>query len=160
VDLPQTLHGQLYLLAYDRKRHRFSAGSVVVFDANNFPLSGYAVRAAMLTDLYLTGHLEDKGGNPYPSSVNRPDDPVLRAAFHQIGVIGRNDWAQLITEKQGRCPQSRARCAPCCATRASPPHGPGTTTTTALTPTPDQPWPVRPDPFSTYRPASNPVSIA
>jgi serine/threonine-protein kinase len=30
----------------------------------------------------------------------------------------------------------------------------------APTPTPDQPWPVRPDPFSTYRPASNPVSIA
>jgi hypothetical protein len=97
VDLPQTLHGQLYLLAYDRKRHRF--------DVYNLRLFGFALRGTMLTDLYLTGHLEDKGGKPYPSSVARPDDPVLRAAFDQIGVTGRKDWAQLIAENEKDAPQ-------------------------------------------------------
>jgi hypothetical protein len=42
VELPQTLHGQLFLLAYDRCRF------------------GLALRTAMLTDLYLTGHLADE----------------------------------------------------------------------------------------------------
>ena len=97
MDLPPTLHGQLYLLAYDRKRHRF--------DGDNLPLFGFALRAAMLTDLYLTGHLEDKGGKPSPSSVVRPDDPLLGAAFDQIGVTGRKDWAQLISENKTRAPK-------------------------------------------------------
>ena len=38
MDLPQTLHGQLYLLAYDRKRHRF--------DVYIGELFGFALRAA------------------------------------------------------------------------------------------------------------------
>ena len=97
MDLPQTLHGQLYLLAYDRKRHRFDVYSGELF--------GFALRAAMLTDLYLTGHLEDKGGTPYPSSVARPGDPVLRAAFDQIGVTGRKDGAQLLAEDQRDAPR-------------------------------------------------------
>jgi hypothetical protein len=63
VDLPQTLHDQLYLLAFDRQRHRF--------DGDNCSLFGFALRAAMLTDLYMTGYLEDKGGRPYPSRVER-----------------------------------------------------------------------------------------
>ena len=39
MDLPQTLHGQLYLLAYDRNRHRF--------DFDNLWLLGFALRAAV-----------------------------------------------------------------------------------------------------------------
>jgi hypothetical protein len=90
LDLPQSLHGQLYLLAYDRKRRRF--------DSDNLWLFGFALRAAMLTDLYLTGHLEDKGGKPCPTSVAGPDDPVLRAAFDEVGATGRKDWAELIAQ--------------------------------------------------------------
>lgn len=97
MDLPQTLHGQLYLLAYDWKRHRF--------DGDNLWLFGFALRAAMLTDLYLTGRLEDRGGKPYPSSVGCPDDPVLSAAFDQIGATGRRDWAQLIALNEKKAPQ-------------------------------------------------------
>ena len=52
MELPQTLHAQLYLLAYDSKRHQFR------FD--RWELFGFALRAAMLTDLYLTGYLEDR----------------------------------------------------------------------------------------------------
>jgi hypothetical protein len=92
VKLPQTLHGQLYLLADDRKRHRF--------DGDNLPLFGFALRAAMLTDLYLTGYIEDKEGKPHRSSLATPDDPVLRAACVQIGSAERKDWAQLIADNE------------------------------------------------------------
>jgi len=40
VKLPQTLHGRLYLLADDRKRHRF--------DGDNLPLFGFALHPARL----------------------------------------------------------------------------------------------------------------
>jgi hypothetical protein len=94
VNLPQTLHGQLYLLAYDRKRHRF--------DGDNLPLFGLALRAAMLTDLYLTGYIEDKDGKAHRSSVATPDDPVLRTVCVQIGSVfsGGRDWARLIAENE------------------------------------------------------------
>jgi Golgi phosphoprotein 3 (GPP34) len=94
VNLPQTLHGQLYLLAYDRKRHRF--------DGDNLPLFGLALRAAMLTDLYLTGYIEDKDGKAHRSSVTTPDDPVLRTVCVQIGSVfsGGRDWARLIAEDE------------------------------------------------------------
>lgn len=94
MTLPQTLHGQLYLLAYDRQQHRF--------DGDNFPLFGLALRAAMLTDLYLTGYIEDKDGKAHRSSVVTPDDPVLRTVCAQIGSVfsGGRDWARLIAEDE------------------------------------------------------------
>jgi len=52
----------------------------------------------MLTDLYLSGHLQDNEGTPYPSSGARPDDPVLLAAFDRIGGTRRRTWAKLIAE--------------------------------------------------------------
>jgi hypothetical protein len=96
VDLPQTLHGQLYLLAYDRKRHRF--------DGDNLPFFGFALRAAMLTDLYLSGYIEDLEGKAHRSSDLTPDDPLLGAAYSQIGVYGRPDWARLIAENEDKAP--------------------------------------------------------
>jgi hypothetical protein len=49
VDLPQTLHARLYLLAWDPQHHRFR------FDRDkrrdNGWRFGFALRAAMLTDL-------------------------------------------------------------------------------------------------------------
>lgn len=99
MDLPQTLHSRLYLLAYDRRRHRF--------DVDNLRLLGFALRAAMLTDLYLTGHLEDKEGRPVGiECVARPDDPVLRAVFDEISVNPRKDWAQLIATNDRDAPRA------------------------------------------------------
>ena len=86
--LPQTLHGQLFLLAYDRGRRTFDGDKRWCF--------GLALRAAMLSDLYLTGHLEDREneeGTRYPAGVTRPDDPVLRAVFGGIGDDSGNGWA-------------------------------------------------------------------
>ena len=96
MDLPQTLHGQLYLLAYDRKRHRF--------DFNNLWLLGFALRAAMLTDLFLTGHLQDTEGKACPARGARPGDPVLRAVFDTIGVNAPKSWAWLIAANEEHAP--------------------------------------------------------
>lgn len=49
MDLPRSLYGQLYLLAYDLKRHRF--------DYSKLWLLGYALRGAVLTELLMTGRL-------------------------------------------------------------------------------------------------------
>jgi len=60
MELPQTLPAQLYLLAYDVERRRFAFGRG---DRWTEPwLFSLAMRAAMLTDLYLTGHVKDQDG--------------------------------------------------------------------------------------------------
>ena len=97
MDLPQTLHGQLYLLAYDRNRHRF--------DFDNLWLLGFALRAAMLTDLFLTGYLQDAEGKACQASRTRLRDPVLRAVFDTIGVNGPKTWAWLIAANQAHAPR-------------------------------------------------------
>ena len=98
MNLPQTLHGQLYLLAYDRKRRRF--------DGDNLPLFGLALRAAMLTDLYLTGYIEDEDGKAHRLSVAAPDDSLLSALCIQIGSVfsGGRDWVRLIAEDEEQAP--------------------------------------------------------
>lgn len=60
MQVPDTLHGQLYLLAYDRKRRHFQYDSDVAWKTRwRF---GFALKSAMLTDLYLTGYVQDKDG--------------------------------------------------------------------------------------------------
>ncbi len=91
MELPKTLPAQLYLLAYDRQRRCFR------FDRDNSRYArwrfGYAVRAAMLADLYLSGCIEDRGGKAYRSNAPRHDDPVLNDAVKN--VAGQN-WMELI----------------------------------------------------------------
>ncbi|MBB3605212.1 hypothetical protein FHT40_004896 [Mycolicibacterium sp. BK556] len=86
--VPTTLHGQLFLLAYDPKLGRF--------DGHDSTLFGFALRAAMLADLYLQGYLVERAGCAVPGRAASPDDPALRAAFAQVGVHNRATWAQLI----------------------------------------------------------------
>jgi Golgi phosphoprotein 3 (GPP34) len=98
MELPTSLPGRVYLLAYDREPRRCDVGDRVYFE--------FTLRAAMLTDLYVTGHVEDKGGRPYrTSSVERLDDPLLRAMLDQIGADGRKDWAKVIADR--RTPTAR-----------------------------------------------------
>ncbi len=91
VELPQTLHSQLYLLAYDRKRRRFR------FDQDNSWsirwLFGFALRAAMLTDLYLSGYVGDREGKAHRLKTAGHPDPVLEQALD--GVSGQ-EWTKLI----------------------------------------------------------------
>lgn len=86
-ELPETLHGQLFLLAYDRRRNRLDG-------ENHWPF-GLALRAAMLADLYLTGHLQDRKGRPDPvGDVAPPVDPLLRAVLDGMGD-NTESWAQV-----------------------------------------------------------------
>jgi hypothetical protein len=84
LELPQTLHGQLFLLSYDRRRKRV--------DGDDRWRFGLALRTAMLTDLYLTGRLPVEEGMPFHVDVTRPGDPLLRAALDQIGDNEQMNW--------------------------------------------------------------------
>ena len=79
MDLPHTLYGQLYLLAYDCRRHRFDFGKLW--------LLGYALRGAILTELVLGGHLRDAHGMAQRTG-RVPADPVLRTALETIDDDG------------------------------------------------------------------------
>ncbi len=48
--VPSTLHGQLFLLAFDPKSRRFDGYDTTVF--------GFALRTAMLTDLLVQGFFD------------------------------------------------------------------------------------------------------
>lgn len=80
------LPGQLYLVSYDPARQRFISRG---------PLLEFSLRAAMLTDLYLSGHLTDSNGRATQTTSDPPDDPVLRWAFHAIGPQG-DRWTAAI----------------------------------------------------------------
>lgn len=88
TSVPSTLHGQLYLLTFDPEQGRF--------DVHDPALFGFALQAAMLADLYLMGFLVERGGRAVPGKAASPDDPILRAAFAQVGVHNRATWAQLV----------------------------------------------------------------
>ncbi|WP_431235042.1 GOLPH3/VPS74 family protein [Mycolicibacterium psychrotolerans] len=90
--VPSTLHGQLFLLAFDPRSGRF--------DDHDPQLFGFALRAAMLTDLHLRGFLVERAGKPVPARAASPDDPILRAEFAQVGVHNRASWAQLVAGNQ------------------------------------------------------------
>src|SRR6478752_676303 len=91
MDLPQTLYGQLYLLAYDRRRHRFDFGKLW--------LLGYALRGAILTELLLGGHLRDADGMAQHTG-RLPADPVLRTALETIDDDDPRSWSLLVVIDQ------------------------------------------------------------
>jgi Golgi phosphoprotein 3 (GPP34) len=87
--LPDTLHGQLYLLCIDRRRGRF--------DDCRSALLGMALRAAMLTDLYLSGHVHDLHGMPSECGIAPPKDPVLKAMIDELERCRYSSWARAIS---------------------------------------------------------------
>ena len=89
MQLPDTLHAQLYLLSYDLERHRFrcDSGSDALWRFDR------ALEAAMLTDLYLTGYIENRDGKSYQRRSGRHDDPLLNEALQ--GANGKT-WAKLV----------------------------------------------------------------
>lgn len=89
MELPDTLHGQLYLLSYDVEQHRFRVDS----GADARWRFDRALEAAMLTDLYLTGYIENRDGKAYRRGSERHDDPLLNKALQ--GVDGQR-WARLV----------------------------------------------------------------
>jgi Golgi phosphoprotein 3 (GPP34) len=92
VELPRTLHGLLFLLAYDRCRVRLDGDERWRF--------GLALRTAMLTDLYLTGHLTTEEDRPRPVAVTRPADPLLATALDEIGDNEPESWTHAVAHDQ------------------------------------------------------------
>ena len=92
MDLPNTLYGQLYLLAYDRRRRRFDSGKLW--------LLGCALRGAMLTELFLAGHLRDDDGMARRVGGSAPDDPLLRATVAAIDVDEPAPWSWLVVQNE------------------------------------------------------------
>lgn len=88
MKLPATLHGRFYLLSFDQDRRRFG-GDPTVLDL--------ALRAAKVADLYLSGHLVDRGGRPYPGRAEGPGDPVLNREVAQFGFSIRVSWDEAIS---------------------------------------------------------------
>ena len=97
MELPRTLHGQLYLLAYDHKKRRFH------FDDRNSWKNEwrfeFALRSAMLTDLYLGGYIEDRNGEA-AVLISRHDDPLLQTA---LGAAAGRGWSQLVRRGGATC---------------------------------------------------------
>lgn len=96
AELPQSLHGQLFLLACDRRRARVDGDKRWRF--------GLALRTAMLADLYLTGHVEDVDGRPALVAGTRPDDRVLRAVLNDVVVDEQRSWTRAVSRHQRRIP--------------------------------------------------------
>jgi hypothetical protein len=91
MELPKTLHAQLYLLAYDRDRRDLRSDHREIWDA--YWRIGFALRSAMLTDLYLAGFVEDRQGKACRVGTPLHDDPVLSDALENVAG---QDWVELI----------------------------------------------------------------
>ncbi|MDT5172769.1 MAG: hypothetical protein QOG37_20 [Mycobacterium sp.] len=89
--LPETLYGQLFLLAFDPRRNRFHGKKRWRF--------GLALRTAILTDLYLAGHLDSIDGRPTPTLVPHPADPVLLAALSQTVARAPELWREAVAHR-------------------------------------------------------------
>lgn len=94
--LPTSLHSRLYLLARDRRRHRL--------DRQRLWLFGFSLRAAMLTDLYLRGYLQDDEGKATLTGGARPGDPLLRTVLTTVEVNEPKTWEWLIVTGQDLAP--------------------------------------------------------
>jgi hypothetical protein len=98
MELPRTLHGRLYLLAYDRKRRRFEYDYDDAWKMRwRF---GYALKSAMLADLYLTGFIADRDGRACRANSASHPGPVLDSALNR--VEGRL-WSEMITNDGRFC---------------------------------------------------------
>jgi len=97
VTLPHTLHGQLFLLGFDRRKGRL--------DLDNQWRFGIALRAAMSTELYRSGHMEDIDGCPRRVGGAPPADYLLRNMVDELTSRPRN-WAKLILRGQRETAQA------------------------------------------------------
>jgi len=90
VEFPQSLPARFYLLAYDPAKQRPVTGERIQ----------YSLRAAALTDLWLTGHLTDERGRPTPAprgTAAPVADPVLAAILGQIEESRPRKWEHWIS---------------------------------------------------------------
>ncbi|GAA2091317.1 hypothetical protein GCM10009801_57100 [Streptomyces albiaxialis] len=86
-----TLPARLFLLACDAQKGRLTGGAEF----------GYAVRAAVLSELEERGCLRDEGGRARPAGDRRTGDPVLDGVLREIAGYGRlRKWHWLVHRKR------------------------------------------------------------
>jgi Golgi phosphoprotein 3 (GPP34) len=92
VVLPRTLHGRLYLIAYDRERRRLRGGGHLA----------QALRTAALAELHHDGHLVDENGKVHTAIARRPTDPILLTILEQIEASNPRSWSHWIDKEAGK----------------------------------------------------------
>jgi hypothetical protein len=90
MNLPESLPARLYLLAYDTDKNRVTARSQL----------GLVLRAAALTDLYLTERLTDEDGKPHAVDGRPAGDPVLDDLARQIAGSRPRRWHRWIGRQE------------------------------------------------------------
>jgi hypothetical protein len=87
MNVPDSLPAQLYLLSYDTHKQRV---------VTNYRLP-YLLRAAVLTDLLISGHIADQGGKVHVvKDHHRLADPVLEGVLRQIAQSRPRAWSHWI----------------------------------------------------------------
>ena len=100
MTLPESLPARLYLLAYDTEKNRVTALSQL----------GLVLRAAALTDLYLTGRVADENGKVRATGDRPPaGDPLLDEVLQQLAEHRPRSWQGWITRGQPAVGNVRAQ---------------------------------------------------
>jgi Golgi phosphoprotein 3 GPP34 len=79
---PETLPGELFLLAYDTRKKRLTNRSQL----------GYILRAGALNELYLRGHLVDADGKAQAAKKSTGLDSVLTGVLEQVSASSPKKW--------------------------------------------------------------------
>ncbi|HEU5159406.1 MAG TPA: GPP34 family phosphoprotein [Streptosporangiaceae bacterium] len=95
MDLPQSLPGRMYLLAYNPGRRRMTAGAQL----------GYVLRAAALADLLLAGAIADVSGKAGAQPGQVVADPLVDVVLQQIASSRPRSWRSWVSK--GAAPMKR-----------------------------------------------------
>jgi hypothetical protein len=79
---PETLPGELFLLAFDTRKGKLTNRSHL----------GYVLRAGALNELYLRGHLVDADGKAQPGTPGATLDGVLAGVLEQVSASAPKKW--------------------------------------------------------------------
>ena len=90
MNLPESLPGRMYLLAYDTEKNRITSRSQL----------GLVLRAAALTELYLTERLADDGGKARVAGGGPIGDPLLDDLVQQIAAHRPRPWHRWIGRQE------------------------------------------------------------
>ncbi|MDH2424221.1 GPP34 family phosphoprotein [Sphaerisporangium sp. TRM90804] len=91
MDLPPTLPERLYLLAYDTSRGRLTGRMQL----------GLVIRAGILGELLIQGHIKDATGGP-SVTTGALADPMLDAVLQQIAASRRRSWQHWVSRGGGK----------------------------------------------------------
>ncbi|MEO3813938.1 GPP34 family phosphoprotein [Sphaerisporangium sp. B11E5] len=88
MELPHTLPERLFLLAYDIEKRRLTSRSRL----------GFLMRAAILAELLIQGHIADATGGPVARAQAVPD-PMLDEMLQQIASSRRRSWQHWVGKR-------------------------------------------------------------